>query len=236
MVARIHPLAAFLGFTRSRWGGIVCAVAVLILLQLVAASVYFAGGTSTALPQLAYVPVILGAAAFGWRGGLAVAILAGLALGPWMPQDVADGTAQPTGGWILRLGFFALIGSLTGGLFSGIGVLIATLHKAGFQSPESGLRNQQAMLMRLRELQRDAPPGQPVCGVILFELTRYQDILSTFGYRHAMLLARTMARRLAEIRPADADLFELPNGTWPICCVSRPLSASTMLPNRRSVC
>src|SRR5690606_784493 len=52
----------------------------------------------------------------GLPGGILAGIAAGLAVGPWMPLDVASGTPQTTVGWVYRTFFFALVGGLTGGL------------------------------------------------------------------------------------------------------------------------
>src|SRR5690606_24672546 len=63
-----------------------------------------------------YVPVILAAFAGGVPGGLVAALASGLAVGPWMPLDVAAGIPQSTLGWVYRTAFFATVGMLTGGL------------------------------------------------------------------------------------------------------------------------
>jgi signal transduction histidine kinase len=76
--------------------------------------VYAAGGTTFAWVHLMYLPIILAAAAFGIRGGVATAILAGLALGPLIPMDVAKGLPQETFSWVFRMSFFVLIGGFSG--------------------------------------------------------------------------------------------------------------------------
>jgi signal transduction histidine kinase len=63
---------------------------------------------------LMYLPIILAAAGFGIYGGIAAALVAGLALGPYMPMDVAQGLPQTTSNWVFRIGFFLLVGAFSG--------------------------------------------------------------------------------------------------------------------------
>lgn len=91
------------------------AVTVVIALLLAGgALVYASGGTKTVYPHLLYVPVVVGALIFGAPGGLLAGLAAGLVMGPLMPLDVAAGVPQETLGWVIRTGFFTLIGGLTG--------------------------------------------------------------------------------------------------------------------------
>jgi HD-GYP domain-containing protein (c-di-GMP phosphodiesterase class II) len=78
--------------------------------------VYATGGTKYVYVQFMYAPVILAGILFRLRGGLAMAACAGLLLGPLMPLEVARDTPQETTSWLIRMGFFALNGSVAGGL------------------------------------------------------------------------------------------------------------------------
>src|SRR5947208_21914 len=89
----------------------------LLLLALVGAVsgvVYQTGGTRFAWLHLMYLPIILAAAGFGVRGGIAAAFAAGLALGPQMPMNVAAHLPQTPSNWIFRIGFFLLVGAFSG--------------------------------------------------------------------------------------------------------------------------
>ena len=85
-------------------------VFVLGLIGGVAGLVYATGGTALVWPHLMYLPLILAAAAFRVRGGIAAAVIAGLILGPYMPMDVEHGIRQTLQNWTFRLGFFLLVG------------------------------------------------------------------------------------------------------------------------------
>lgn len=78
--------------------------------------VYATGGTNQAYPHIMYLPVLLGAYFYGVWGGLVTGAACGLGIGPWMPLDVAAGTAQPAVGWLSRSAFFIGAGGLGGAL------------------------------------------------------------------------------------------------------------------------
>jgi signal transduction histidine kinase len=93
---------------------IIFALFILALIGLVCFLVYETGGTSYAWLHLMYLPIILAAAGFGVYGGVAAALVAGLALGPGMPMQVAEGLPQTASNWMFRIGFFLLVGAFCG--------------------------------------------------------------------------------------------------------------------------
>ena len=89
----------------SRWlspkgpHAIVLGLLILALIALVSLLVYETGGTRNAWLHLMYLPIILAAACFGVYGGIGAALVAGLALGPYMPMNVSSDCPKhrPTG-------------------------------------------------------------------------------------------------------------------------------------------
>jgi signal transduction histidine kinase len=94
---------------------VVVGAIIMALIIVLDSVVYETGGTRFAWLHLMYLPIILAAACFGVYGGIAAALLAGLALGPYMPMNAATGLPQTTSNWVFRIGFFLLVG-----LFSGL--------------------------------------------------------------------------------------------------------------------
>lgn len=92
--------------------------------------VYTSGGTKYVYPHLMYIPVVLAALWFNVWGGIAVALLAGLVVGPYMPLNVATGDPQALASWLLRMSFFALIGALVGQMSSLLNLRLDRLHGA----------------------------------------------------------------------------------------------------------
>lgn len=74
---------------------------------------YEAGGSRTALPHVFYVPVVVAAARFGFRGALAISVVAGVAAGPLLPLNVDEHLAQTPGNWLARMAAFVVIGQIT---------------------------------------------------------------------------------------------------------------------------
>jgi putative nucleotidyltransferase with HDIG domain len=93
----------------------VAAIAVGGLLALVL--VRLTGGSPNSLNHLGYLPIVLAAYLFGWRGGLAAATYVAFLLGP-LPNlaGLAGGVEKPDA-WAIRGATFALVGGLTGYLF-----------------------------------------------------------------------------------------------------------------------
>lgn len=99
----------------SGWGTVLVVASLLAACWLLT---YAGGGSHTVLPHAFYLPIVLAAAAFGARGALVAAVLAGLLAGPALPLDVAAGTEQAPLSWLARAAVFALVGATVGGLFT----------------------------------------------------------------------------------------------------------------------
>jgi len=93
---------------------IISGLVILALIGIVSLLVYKTGGTRFAWLHLMYLPIILAAACFGIYGGTAAALVAGFALGPYMPMNVITGLPQTSSNWMFRIGFFLLVGAFSG--------------------------------------------------------------------------------------------------------------------------
>lgn len=82
------------------------------MLVVFASLTYLVGGTSSLPPHWFYLPIVVAGARFGIPGALVVAVISGLLVGPAMPADVIQGTAQETSDWLTRTFFFAGIGAM----------------------------------------------------------------------------------------------------------------------------
>src|SRR5690606_30445350 len=63
--------------------------------------------------HLMYVPILLTAFSFGMWQTIFMAIIAGIFIGPWMPQDVVSGLMQTPQTWLFRVFMFVLIGTVS---------------------------------------------------------------------------------------------------------------------------
>lgn len=95
-------------------------VATLIGLLLVASWTvsYASGGAGLVPPHWFYVPILIAAVRFRWRGALVTGLLAGVLAGPLLPENVAANTSQAPANWAGRTVFFVALGLLMASLIS----------------------------------------------------------------------------------------------------------------------
>lgn len=90
----------------------ISALALAVAVALCWVVVYVSGGTYTATPHLFYLPIIVATVPFGLRGALVTAVVSAIAVGPFMPVDVAAGVDQQPISWLIRGLAFLLIGAV----------------------------------------------------------------------------------------------------------------------------
>jgi putative nucleotidyltransferase with HDIG domain len=93
------------------WASIgVAGVLALVLVRLT-------GGSPNPLNHLGYLPIVLAAYLFGWRGGLATAMYVAFLLGPLPTLASLGGGVEGQEAWVIRGAMFVLVGGVTGYLF-----------------------------------------------------------------------------------------------------------------------
>src|SRR5689334_14457653 len=75
------------------------------------------GGSPNPLNHLGYLPIVLAAYLFGWRGGLATAAFVAFLLGPLPTLAGLAGGLEAPDAWAIRAATFVVVGGLTGYLF-----------------------------------------------------------------------------------------------------------------------
>jgi hypothetical protein len=93
----------------------VAAIALLVVMAF--AAVRLAGGSPTSLNHLGYVPILLAAYLYNWRGGLVASMVVAFVLGPAANIMSLGGTVEGVEAWLTRGIFFVGIGGLVGALF-----------------------------------------------------------------------------------------------------------------------
>jgi EAL domain-containing protein (putative c-di-GMP-specific phosphodiesterase class I)/GGDEF domain-containing protein len=148
-----------------------------------------------------YIPILLAALFFRMPGGIVAAVIAGLALGPHMPIDVAAGEMQTTANWLYRLGIFVVVGALTG-----FGVQLWDRHIRQFRwlayhDIDTGLPNRVFMAAALEDLIR-RQRGNGEIAVMVLQLANYSQITGTFGLSSVEPIAEQFSEH---IRPVVGD-------------------------------
>ena len=81
------------------------------------ATVRLTGGSPNPLNHLGYLPILIAAYTFGWRGAVPISLAVAILLGPmaaWLA--LPGGTEQPDA-WLIRAAMFAAVAGITGTLF-----------------------------------------------------------------------------------------------------------------------
>src|SRR6185295_15452041 len=163
-----------------------------VLLLGTAWLVYATGGLRLAYSHLMYVPIVLGAIAFGVPGGLVTAIVAGLLLGPYMPIDTSSGEMQEPLNWIYRIFFFAFVGVLVGTWAQLLRRHLRELEWLHEHHEDTGLLNLAGLLKELDVRMRSPGAGRPLF-VAITQLNAFLEIQNTFGAAFGMrVLARVV--------------------------------------------
>jgi diguanylate cyclase len=195
---------------------VAAAISILLLLAIATAVVHQTGGTRYASVHFAYVPVIAAAYFFGLRGGLLAAIAAGLVLGPLMPLDVEAGTSQGTLNWLTRIGFFVLIGALSGLASDTLGRQLQTIRRQGLHDQLTGLPNRTQLLNALEEAIVEAQRQNSALILLSMALTDFEKAQSTFGSDYSDRLHIAAARRLEGLLPHGSQAFSIGGGMFAV--------------------
>lgn len=142
--------------------------------------VFATGGLTYVFSHTMYIPILLAAFAFGVWGGLLAALGGGLLLGPLMPLDVAGNIMQTTSNWLWRCGMFAAIGLLQGGIALYLKKHFALKRWSDTHNIDTGMDNQVALIAALDSLP-ETHKGEEICCLGVFQVSNYDNILSTFG-------------------------------------------------------
>lgn len=204
ILSAVAPLASWPAPARHA----LCMFLIALLLASGTGIVYFTGGTIYAYPYLMLVPVILGAACYHTYGGIAVAVIAGLLMGPQMPLNVDQQVMQQASNWLLRLGLYVAIGSFTGALFGRLAAVLqareSAMRMAGF-----GLLNQMALNNDLHNaLVRSAKTERPVV-LVLVQVADFAEILSGIGADAGDELMEALGHNLCKAMTDMGQVYRL---------------------------
>lgn len=143
--------------------------------------VYYTGGIKFVYSHSMYIPIVLAGFIFGIRGGIAVAIIAGITLGPFMPIDTQTGEMQKTVNWIYRTGFFTLIGLLAGIASDTAKAYLRNLHWHARHDKRTSLLNRKALIEDLPSLvNKNRPPNINL--LLVASLNNTRQLKMAYGY------------------------------------------------------
>jgi diguanylate cyclase (GGDEF)-like protein len=188
------------GTARLTWQ-VVLTLAVLAVTFLV----YATGGIKYVYSHFMYLPILMTAIFFGWRGGLLAALTGGLLLGPWMPINVATGEMQQASNWLFRTGSFAFVGLLAGTAFDLLDRQMEQLRWHFSHDSRTALPNRNSLYQKITEwLGAEKPFLVAAVGV-----DNYFTISNALGSEIGDRLIQELVSRFADTLGKRALLFQL---------------------------
>ena len=152
----------------------------LFAIAIIAYVVYATGGIKFVFSHSMYLPILLSGFIYGLWGGLVVAIIGGIVLGPYMPIDSITGEMQQTLNWIYRTVFFALVGVLSGVTSDSVRAQVRKLEWDSLHDPKSGLRNRTALIADLQRMDPFSHPRKPFVLAVV-SIDNIADLRMAFG-------------------------------------------------------
>lgn|GEM_PF-1662546 len=183
---------------------IILTLFILSLQMMIYRVVYLTGGAKFSYSQAMYIPLILGSLFFGVIGGVTFGASGGLLLGPLMPLDTITMEMQDFINWNYRLGFYIVIGLITGIIIDFLVSTIKKLNKLSFYNHFTNLPNARYFEnMRIKE----NTPGY----FFIIEMNNYSQILYNLGYEFSMKFVIAFAKEVSGIIKSyeDSQVFHL---------------------------
>jgi diguanylate cyclase len=165
--------------------------------------VFATGGVRFAYLHLMYVPIIVCGFAFGVPGGLLAGVVAGLLVGPAMPQDTDLMLAQEMHNWALRMFFFSLVGAVAGFWNQLLQRHVRELEWLHVHHEDTGLLNEAGLIRGLEGLIRSNAPNQRFA-VSISQLDTFLEIQNTFGAGFGLRVLGQVVERAKQLVPSGS--------------------------------
>lgn len=199
-------ISLFRWFNRHRHTVNIIAVPSLLLIVLsVGAFVYLTGGIKYVYSHSMYVPIVLAGMLYGTRGGIIVALMGGLILGPYMPISTATGEMQLSINWLYRASFFVLIGALSGIASDTVQSYLRHLHWVSRHDISTRLPNRMALMDDLTNLQHQSVPEERI--LMVLSLQSATELKAAFGHDVIEAVIAQTAERVDQVFSRQARIY-----------------------------
>jgi diguanylate cyclase len=177
----------------------------LFLMGAVFVLVYMTGGIRFVYSHSMYIPILLAGFVYGVRGGIAFGILGGVILGPFMPINVDTDEMQNVANWLYRMGFFVLIGTLSGIASDGVRSYLRNFRWISRHDSSTHLPNQNALIDRLGEMARENREVDSV--LVIIALGKAMELKSAFGFNVIEEIILQSAQRFKRVLIGDLQVY-----------------------------
>ncbi|MCX4191287.1 putative bifunctional diguanylate cyclase/phosphodiesterase [Methylophaga sp. OBS1] len=196
----MHTVSVFQWFNRHKQVINYSAAPMLVLLTIaVGLLVYYTGGIKYVYSHSMYVPIVLSGMIYGVTGGVTIALIGGLILGPNMPLDIVTGEMQPTVNWLYRTGFFVLLGSLSGAVSATVRNYIRHLHWVSRHDVATQLPNRLALMDDLSLIPRRKRSAVQNRILLVLSVNSTVELKAAFGHEVIESIITQTAHRFNHI-------------------------------------
>lgn len=189
--------------------------ALIIALILASSALVLAtGGTQVVYVHTMYLPIILASLVFGIRGGILASLIGGLMLGPFVPVDVDTGLMQTQSAWLIRTGFFLLLGILTGAFADLVRFYLRQIRWRLFNNETTQLPNKLSLLQYIEKIKASKDEEVSANHLYLIDVINLEDNVLKLGAKVEALTLGKLAKRLEEDTDDSTACFHLRNGKF----------------------
>lgn len=181
----------------------------LIAVTFITLLVWQTGGIKYVYSHTMYIPIVLAGTLLGYRGGLLIALVGGVALGPWMPINTSTLEMQEPLNWMFRTCAFAAVGLLAG-FSSDIGRrYVAHLRVIARRDPISKLPNRKALLEQLAKhmAQEDYRTQRRTPFLVTCNIDNSMALRSAFGFEVIDTIIKTYADNLTQLQQYSLEVY-----------------------------
>jgi len=189
----------------SRTFKFIAAPVILLMIIGVYFLVYYTGGIKYVYSHSMYIPIILAGFVFGPRGGIIAGLLGGIALGHFMPINVATGESQELANWLYRMFFFITIGLITGAMVSVLRSYIQHVEWLAHHDYNTRLPNRLSLIKAL-DISRTSDDSN-FHSLLVIAIENLHKIIAGFGLESADTLVSKVVGLLSKRYPDNVRFF-----------------------------
>ncbi len=176
----------------------------ILLFPVVYLVVYFTGGTQYSYLHIMYIPIMMSAFLFGWKGGVLAGLVGGFLLGPFMMLDTSAGIEQPFMNWFYRLMYFVLIGLVLGYILDRLREQMLRMLNLHTRSFDTGIINYNYYLKH-RNIRASGEQRVTMAVVV----NNYEQLTSLLGRDAYIEVFQEFYRALKSVLPVKALVFQV---------------------------
>lgn len=191
---------------------VVLVIVLMLAVAGVTALVWTTGGIKYVYSHSMYIPIALAGIIFGYKGGVVIALIGGVALGPWMPISTETGEVQETINWVYRTFYFVAVGVLAGLSSDTSRRYIERLRQIARRDLVSKLPNRKALLERLQELRNKGALREQNYFLVTCSIDNGMALRSAFGFTVIDAIIESYAKALQEMPNYTPDVYRIHAG------------------------